>query len=136
MQTEQRNEPQAQGWGSFLFRMIMFYFLFNFLFKGKSTPQLDSSGKPLPAMSNLWEEGDSFVWSQLSLELTLLQTIRLFVTTTNDTESINLEDPIWAESNVFYDWQDSNQRQKSLLIPVTEVFSSCLQQTGIAASKK
>eukprot|EP01115_Flamella_aegyptia_P001820 TRINITY_DN13050_c0_g2_i1.p1 TRINITY_DN13050_c0_g2~~TRINITY_DN13050_c0_g2_i1.p1 ORF type:complete len:74 (-),score=0.84 TRINITY_DN13050_c0_g2_i1:14-235(-) len=61
-QQAQGQQRQAGNWTGLIFRLMMFYFLFNYFFKSKSNvQQVDTNGKTLPPLYNIWKEGTKFV---------------------------------------------------------------------------
>ena len=65
---QQQQGQRGSNWTGMIFRMMMFYFLFNYFFKPKpTTDQVDSTGKTLPVVYNIWKEGTRFVSTILVL---------------------------------------------------------------------
>lgn len=54
--------PAAQGsWTGAILKMVMMYFIFQFLFGKNSKPATDSTGKVLPPHKNAWTSGQVMV---------------------------------------------------------------------------
>lgn len=52
---------QGGGWSSFIFRMLIIYFAFNFFAGNKKAPTDPATGKALPPHRNSWAPGQEIV---------------------------------------------------------------------------
>jgi len=72
--------------------------MFSLFFRGKSTPQTDTSGKIIPPLVNLWTSGEKF-------------DIIVYLSESSQLQSIKDLQPIWKEKDLYYDWNDTNYRE-------------------------
>eukprot|EP01118_Nematostelium_gracile_P005974 TRINITY_DN1907_c0_g1_i2.p1 TRINITY_DN1907_c0_g1~~TRINITY_DN1907_c0_g1_i2.p1 ORF type:complete len:565 (+),score=124.80 TRINITY_DN1907_c0_g1_i2:56-1750(+) len=100
----QQQEAQPQ-WGSFILRMMTFYFIYKYFTGSKQAPEEVG----LPGHTNLFKPGQAlelFVYLQESIDF-------------NDYNNTN-STLIWNQPNLFYDWQESNTVEKYISFPTPE----------------
>jgi len=110
-QEQQQQQQQASPWTNVLFRMMLMYFAYNMLFKGKSNNQSVKSAQG-PPHSNLFKSSE-----KMEL-LVYISELEIFSDFTNTSALV------WFEKDIYYDWTDSNWREKELSFPTPKVIQN------------
>jgi len=106
-------QQQGQNWSGLIFRLLIIYFLFNFFTGGRKPPTDPSTGKALPPHRNAWTSG---------------QIMDFYVYFSDNAEYFDRHDPrslVW-QAELSYDWNEKNNIEKPMFLPVTEVCISFL----------
>jgi hypothetical protein len=94
-----------------IFQMVMMYFLFTYLFGGNKQTTVDpATGKALPPHRPLWHGGERMQ-------------LRVFKSENDEMTTEDFQDPdalLWAENDIFYDWQPENERAKDVIVKTTQ----------------
>eukprot|EP01113_Clastostelium_recurvatum_P048811 TRINITY_DN8962_c0_g1_i4.p1 TRINITY_DN8962_c0_g1~~TRINITY_DN8962_c0_g1_i4.p1 ORF type:complete len:617 (-),score=137.18 TRINITY_DN8962_c0_g1_i4:94-1944(-) len=120
--------PQQQTWMGTIFKFLMIYMAYQYLFAPKGPKPVDSTGKVLPPHRNAW------------LPSTPLD---LYVYLSEDPYTFRADDLVWEQHGLSYDSNDSNNRELSLDVDVNEHMLSngtvythaVITQAGVAPYK-